>query len=82
MAHVIVVFILVLLEVFMILVDCVISKMHIQIIKILVIWLFVRHSCKSCQSIFIEIYSEWVHAQDQNIDSKIILELVDFMWLV
>ena len=60
---------------------CVICQMHVQIFQIFASWFFVFFSAKPCESLFIQIYSEWLYWIYENVKSAVEFQAINQKWL-
>lgn len=71
MPYVIIFSIIIELEVFIILVDCIVCEMLKQVFHVSFCWLLISLCRKSCKSFFEQIYPQGVQAIHKHINSKI-----------
>ena len=82
MSLVILIFVLVLLKFAVELIDRVIRKMHVQIVKVGVIWWLIFFSSKSSYPLLMNVDPKRVHPIEHNVDPKVEFEVVDQVRLV
>ena len=69
--------VLILHKEFGLLVDCVVSQVHLEVIQVLRIWILVFDSCKARKAIFVYIHAQWSDATNQNVNPQIELETIN-----
>ena len=50
-------------------IDSVVRQMHEQVFQIALHWWLVRFSCKTSQSFFKHVHSQWITPENQDVDS-------------
>ena len=56
--------------------------MHEQVGQVRLVWGDVLVSCQTTQALFEEVHSQWVHATDHHVDSKVEFQLVNQEWFM
>ena len=70
-------FVLILHKEFGLLVDCVVSQVHLEVIQVLRIRILVFDCCKACKAIFVYIHAEWGNSVDQNVNPQVELVAIN-----
>jgi len=76
-AHIVVVLVLILHKVLVLLLNCVVRQVHIDVVDVLVTRLLVLFSGEPCQAILINVDSKRTDAHQQYVESEIILVPID-----
>ena len=63
------------------LIHCIIRKMHCEVSTVFFIWFSIFHSSKSCQSFRIHEYLKRAYTLDQHIDAEIKLQSINQKWI-
>ena len=74
---VVVVYVLVLNEVLVLLVDCIVGQMHAEIVQIAAQWRNVFLSREASKTLFKEKNSDWNNLSDQYVDTQVELQIVN-----
>ena len=65
-----------------VLIDRIVGQVHKQVVHVASSWFAIRLRTKACQTLFVDVNTHRIASVEEHINSQIILEIVNQVWLI